>query len=309
MLGQRYTPSIEPFKNFINSFIVCWVYLFKYGRWIALTGIVSFMIGQGDNITIGRLLNPTLLAYYYIAFSIGMMPAAELVRSFTSVLFPLYAIVQDDRERLRRNFIRVSRVIFALAIPACAGILVLAPDIIKAVYGPRWLGVVAPLYVTVFLGLLRTFEYMVTPVFLGIGKPRVQLYGLVIQFGVMFSLIVPLTQKFQLVGTALAVLAGAFVVEIIYFFLLRREVRIGFRAFFDILAWPIIGSLIMTLVIIGSIKIVGITGMALLLVYVVFGATVYFLTFLGLDKWLCNGRFYESIIWIKNSVSPGNGEA
>lgn len=277
--------------------------LFKFGRWIALTGVTGFLVSQGDSAIVGRLLDATSLGFYNIAFGLGMLPAVELARSFSSVLFPLYSKFQGDLRRLRVNFIRVSRVIFAVSIPASVGLFILAPEIVRFVYGEKWLPVVPVLYFLIFLGISRAFEYLVNPLFLGIGKPKIQMYVLVVQFLVIFSLIVPLTKGMGMEGTAVAVLIGSVVAALIYFYRLKRDVQIGFRTMGKILGLPVLSSLLMGLVIFYGKGVIPISNIFIFVSYLVAGILIYFSIFFLLDRFLGNSRFYKSLVWIKNSLS------
>ena len=276
--------------------------LFKFGKWISVTAILGFFINQGDSAIVGRVLDASSLGFYQIAFALGMLPAAEFTRSFSSVLFPLYAKVRHDAEKLKDSFIRVSRVLFLISVPASFGILALAPDIVRMVYGEKWLPLVPALYVLVFLGLIRTVDYAVSPLLLGIGKPRVQTETLIAQTVVMYVGIVPLTKMFGTVGTALSVVIGAAVLVCIYIFRIRGTISIGFKTLVAIAALPFAASVIMASIIFAVHPLMTITHWTTLLSYVAGGALLYFGVLFLLDALLAKRTYYRSLVWIKENI-------
>lgn len=276
-------------------------HLFKYGRWITLTGIVLFFVNQGDNITIGRVLNANSLAYYQLAFSLGTLPATEIVGVLSGLLFPLYANLQQDFERLRSVFKRVSRMAFAISIPASVGLMVLAKPIVTVVYGVRWLPMVPILQVIVIYGLIKAFELITEPLFRGIGKPHISTATVVAQFMVMFSLIIPFTQWYGPVGTAWAVFCGFITAQVIFFYQLRKNLGLGLGLIWEVSALPIAASLVMGVLLwyLKSIFILGAKSELFALMGI--GIVTYGSVLLLLDGFT-HRNYFQSLVWIKNNL-------
>lgn len=276
-------------------------HLFKFGKWIALTGILSYFVGQGDSLTIGRLLTPSDLAYYSMAFALGTLPATEVVNAMGDIFFPLYANIKNDLERLKSAFLRISRVIYSLMIPACVGILVLSRPIVHFVYGERWLPMVPILTVVVFYGLIRSFEYLANPLLQGIGKPHTTLINLLLQALVMFSIIVPLTIRYGAVGTAWAMLIGLLVAVIFLMQKVKAEVHFGFTTLIATSWVPVLASLVMAGVLILVQRLIPIGNIFIVFVYVAIGAVTYGGAVLILDR-IFNAGIWESITWIRQNL-------
>lgn len=291
---------VHPYRPKLNFDFTGARRLFRFGRWITVSSIFGFLISQGDTATIGKLLDPSTLGFYQIAFALGMLPAVEVARSLNSILFPLYSQLQGDLARLKENFLKVSRPIFALAIPASIGLLALAPEVVHFVYGERWLPLVPILYVLIFLGLARSFEYIINPIFLGIGRPNIQTYVLITQAVVMYALIVPLTNTFGPVGTAIAVLCGAFSVQLVYIFRLRSEINIGLKNWLSLVGIPLLAGALMGGFLWKMKQQILISNFAWLIGYVVFGIVVYVLIFILLDRFIGQSKFKKSILELKN---------
>ena len=176
--------------------------LFAYGKWISLIGIITFLVTKADSILIGYLLPLDNLGFYQLAMGLGILPATEIVRSLGALLFPFFAKISSDRLFLREMFIKVARIIFAFSIPASLGLGILSYQIILNFYGAKWLPMTQILYVIVILGLVKAFELIANPLFLGIGKPKVASTSLILQALIMLPLMWFLTLKFSAFGDA-----------------------------------------------------------------------------------------------------------
>jgi O-antigen/teichoic acid export membrane protein len=276
-------------------------HLFSYGRWVWVMSFIGYLVSQGDNLTIGKMLTPADLGLYQPAFALALLPAGEIARVFGNILFPLFSKIQGDKEILKRSFIRVARIIFAVTIPASFGLLALAPEIVSNIYGERWLGMVPILSVLIFYGLIKSFEFVVNPLFLGVGKPKTSAASLFSQFAVMFILIVPLTAKFGAPGAAFAVLSGSIAAQSIFLFAIRREIGFGFRNLAEIVWISSVSAFLMYAAIVGTKSIFPIFSASGLFFFVLYGMGVYAIALFVLD-FLFGKNMYNSLLWIKKNL-------
>jgi lipopolysaccharide exporter len=95
---------------------------------------------------------------YSIAWQFaGALPqfaSATLLR----VVFPVFARLQQDSDRLRRGFLEVTRAIAYAALPALAGLALVAPDLFALMLKPSWRPAVVPLQVLCPLAFLKIVE-------------------------------------------------------------------------------------------------------------------------------------------------------
>ncbi len=271
--------------------------LFSYGKWVSLTAIVGYFVTQGDNLVIGKMLAPHELGYYQLAFALGLLPAVEVGRVLGTLLFPMFSKIQDDPEFLRRSFIKTGRLIFAAAIPASFGLLCLSHEIVEGFYGEKWIPMIPALIVVSLYGLVKTFEYMVTPYFQGIGKANVPAMSSVIQLSIMAISIVPLTSRFGIKGAAAAVLFGAVASQIFLFFRVRKSLNLGISGITEIFSVPVLASGLMYLALFATKEFLGNQGLWLTVVLIVYGAFLYIGFLFILDR-LLGRKIYDSLSWI-----------
>lgn len=276
-------------------------HLFRYGKWVSVMAIAAFLVAQGDYVFIGKLLNPNELGFYQLAFALGLIPAMEIARVLGNVLFPLYAKIQEQKELLRRSFIRVGRIIFAVTIPASFGLLVLSHEIVEQLYGERWLPMVPALIILILYGLVKSFEFMTQPLFLGIGKPRVATSAVILQAVVMFSLIIPLTTTYGILGTAVAVLGGGVAAQVLLLVMARRELTLGIRGMFQMVSVALLSSAVMYFVLAKAKTLISIDSIALLATFIVLGVVVYAATLIFFDR-LLGRKIVSSLQWVKKNI-------
>lgn len=292
---------LQPFRPHLEFDVAVIKHLFSYGKWVSIMSIASFAILQGDYLTIGKMLGAEQLGYYQPAFALALIPVAEFGRVLGGALFPMFATMGQGIDSLRGGFIRAMRLIFVFTTPICLGLFVLAPDFVYVVYGERWLPMVPIISVLVFYCLVRTYESVAGPFFMGVGKPRVQTEAMIAQLIVMLVCIVPLTATMGVVGTAVAVLAGGATSQIYLLFRTVVYLQLGLREFLDMFSVVFCSGLTLfaTLKIISSYLIMG-HGTRLITLIIVGVAT--YLSALCLFDWLFGKKILTSLRWVGKRI-------
>lgn len=84
-----------------------------------------------------------------------MVPPIKLNPIITRVLFPAFAKIQDDTEKLRVNFYKLLSVVGILNFPALLGLMVVSNNVVPLVFGEKWNGIIPVLQLLCIVGLLR----------------------------------------------------------------------------------------------------------------------------------------------------------
>jgi lipopolysaccharide exporter len=185
--------------------------LVGYGRWVTGSTIMVFLITQGDNAVVGKLLGVGALGLYQMAYRISNMPTTEIAAMTHQVTFPAYSKLQDDLPRLRQAYLKTLRLTGLLALPLSVGILVLAPDFTHVLLGSKWAPMLPCLGILCAFGALRALVGTMGPVALAVNRPDIRTFSSLAQLMVLASLIIPLTHWWDIAGTAVATLAGIIV--------------------------------------------------------------------------------------------------
>ena len=110
------------------------------------------------------------MAYYSMAWNAARMPASLIAKAVNSVVLVTFARFQDDRARVRRGVDECLGMSYVLLTPACAGLWLLAPQLVTIVLGPRWLPVVPALRIMCVTVLAELLIYVYNAALISFGR-------------------------------------------------------------------------------------------------------------------------------------------
>ncbi len=97
------------------------------------------------------------------------------------MLFPAFSSLQNDLSRLGDLLKQVYRYNALIIYPLLGGMALVAQDFVLAVYGAKWLPIVAPMRFFCLVGMLRVVVNPLYPLCSGIGSPRLPFrWGLIV---------------------------------------------------------------------------------------------------------------------------------
>jgi O-antigen/teichoic acid export membrane protein len=138
-----------------------------------LGGFSGFVLGHrllyyvhrnADNLLIGRMLGATALGVYALAYNIMLIPFSRIAGPVQQVLFPAFSRLQDQPERIAELWVRATRIVAAISVPALCGLVALTPDFVEVVLGPRWAPAVPVIRVLAWVGLLQSLQTLNTEI-------------------------------------------------------------------------------------------------------------------------------------------------
>ena len=130
--------------------------LIYFGGGFTMGRIGNYIAGQGDNLVVGRWLGAEALGLYGRAYHLMAMPASLFGQILDKVLFPAMAKVQDQPKRLKKAYRRGVALIALLVLPISVTSVVLAPELIHVILGPKWVEVIVPFQIFAIGMLFRT---------------------------------------------------------------------------------------------------------------------------------------------------------
>ncbi len=143
-------------------------------RMVGSTTVYTFY-SYVDNYVVGRLLGTDALGYYGRAFDLTSKTVDSVNRTIGVVLFPSYAQVQHDRERLTRAYLKSLRMIGAITIPLALGLFAVADEFVPTLLGDAWRPAIPALKVLTFMSLLKPLSSTTSALFISTGHPHYNL--------------------------------------------------------------------------------------------------------------------------------------
>ncbi|MFC1712623.1 lipopolysaccharide biosynthesis protein [Candidatus Poribacteria bacterium] len=261
--------------------------LFGFGRSLLIIGVVTYILDQGGNVLIGRLIGPAALGTYLLAYSTAILPMSAFADLVRRVTFPAYARIQGDRARLQHAFLQSFKISMILFVPISIGLFLVSDSFISLVYGPRWQNAVGPLKILCFLALFRANSYIIAPLLHGVGRPNLAAKARVIELIVFGASVYPMTQRYGAVGVALTITATYCIALLLRYYYLLKILPSSLKPMTQIVLKVMLNSLgmIAAILLLRSF----IHSMPALFVLVLVSAIVYFSITLMTDKrWFYN---------------------
>ena len=236
---------IHPYRPRLNFDLEKIKELFGFGKWILGSSILVFLLTQGDDIFVGKLLGTTALGFYQMAYKISNMPATEYSHLVAMVTFPAYSKLQDNLSKLKEAFLKVLQLTAFLSIPIAGGIFILAPDFTKIFLGAKWMPMVPAMQVLALYGMLRAIGATTGVIFMAVGKPEIRTKIQSAQLVLLVILIYPLTMRWGILGASMAVTAYALIFNFVAVYKVLNIVNSDFKKPVKMMILPLIGTTIM----------------------------------------------------------------
>jgi O-antigen/teichoic acid export membrane protein len=122
------------------------------------------LYSQADSLIVGKLTNEQTLGMYAMAKQLAIMPVTKISVVVNQLAAPVMARIQNERDRLRTNFLRLVRLVTCLTLPLCVGLALVAGDLIPVVLGDKWMGVTPLFQVFCLYALTHSIEVLLPPV-------------------------------------------------------------------------------------------------------------------------------------------------
>jgi lipopolysaccharide exporter len=238
---------IHPYRPHLNFNFRKVKELFGYGKWVMWSTILAFLVTQGDDILVGKILSATALGLYQMSYKISNLPATEITHVISQVTFPLYSKIQDDDVRLRESYLKVFQFITFVSFPITGLIFVLSSDFTTLFLGDKWLQMVPSMKILVLEGLVRSIAASSGNLFYAMGKTKIDTKLQVIRFILLVTLIYPLTIKWGIFGTSIAVFFSISISCIGFSIITLKIIKCSLKRCVSILLIPLFITLLVSI--------------------------------------------------------------
>jgi PST family polysaccharide transporter len=97
-----------------------------------------------------------MLGIYNRSYAIMLMPLQNITHVIGNIMFPALSTIQKDLARVKRAYLRTLGVIALISFPLMAGLHVVSEQLVPAIFGTQWLGLVSILKILSLLGLYQS---------------------------------------------------------------------------------------------------------------------------------------------------------
>jgi O-antigen/teichoic acid export membrane protein len=258
--------------------------LFSFGKWLFITGVVSSLLTQADNMTVGKLLGPAALGFYQMAMLISYLSSSEISAVIANITLPAYSLMQEDLKRIKLAYLDVLRFTIFLSLPISALIFVLSTESVTLFLGKDWLPAASCMQILALSGIFMSITSLGMPVYSARGVPKVETYLQSINLVVLLTLIYPLTKLYGINGSAMAILTGNATVMLLSIWYVSRLTETTVRSILGIIAFPAVNAGVMMLSIYSVKRLIPWDGFSQFVLCLVVAVITYLLLSILLDR-------------------------
>lgn len=173
--------------------------LFSFGGFFFLNFLMEIISNNIQGLIIGKKFSASQMGYYSQAARLEYLTGQSVPQIIAQVMYPIFSQFQDDKARLRAIVTADHRIISFLIYPLLTILIILAPDIIRFIYGDQW-GPSVPYYRILMVGgfficLKNINSYAVAAV----GKSKSLFYASIFQW-CMLAILLYVGSFFGMIG-------------------------------------------------------------------------------------------------------------
>ena len=228
---------------------IAWKEFFIMAWPFALAGIIGRLYAYSDSIIMSKMLSGSELGWwsvpYKIVFAFQFIPLA-----LSASVYPVFShLFVSDKVSLARLFEKSWRYLLTIVLPLAAGIFVIAPSFIVAVYGANYAASVLPLRILVG-SLIFGYLALISGTFInaiGQQKKQTSLMAMALVVNVIANLL--LIPRLGIVGAAISALISNFLLWLIGLCLVRRYAEIDLTAIASYTVKAVVPAAIMAIIV------------------------------------------------------------
>lgn len=148
------------------------VELVRFGRWIFLGTILTFVASQSDRLIFGKLVGLDELGVYFIGLNIAMLPVEALGKLTTQIIFPVYSRVRERDGDFHQIFESTRSSLLIAAGWAFAGLIAGGPTAIDLLYDPDYVAAGWQVQLLAIGGWWLTLARTYTAALYAAGEPK-----------------------------------------------------------------------------------------------------------------------------------------
>lgn len=226
--------------------------LFTFGGYLFLSNLLESICRNLQGIVIGRKFSAAQMGYYSQASKLDNITSYSIPQVIAAVMYPIFSMVQDDRERLR-NIVEMDIRIISLTIyPLLSLLIIVSEPLIELLYGAQWIPSAPYFSILCFGGFFMCLNNIPYYAVAACGRSRELLFASLYKWG-MLAILMLIGMNFGMNGIMWSISVSFANVFMTNVFLARRYASISFRGIVRSLA-PTIGMVLASAIVVGLIS-------------------------------------------------------
>lgn len=147
--------------------------LLDYGTKIIAVDILGFFVINAGFFLVGRFMSAATLGIYVLALRIPTVLIKESAQVINKVLFPVFARIKDDREKLGRGYLLTMRYFSLLAVPLGIGLAAVSEPFVLGLLTEKWADMIPVIRLAAIYMVLLSLGFNAGTVFKAVGRPGI----------------------------------------------------------------------------------------------------------------------------------------
>lgn len=147
--------------------------LFGFGSYMLCSNLFETFCDKISSLLVGRWFSASTLGYFSKAAGISDMASMSLSGVVLETTYPLYASVQDDKERMTNIVKQAVSLLAFVTVPLLIILIVLAKPLIILLYSDKWLQCVPYFQILCLGGMATCLQAVNTQSIAAIGKSKI----------------------------------------------------------------------------------------------------------------------------------------
>jgi PST family polysaccharide transporter len=219
----------------------------EMGRHVAIGRVTSAACGMADAIIVGRFLGASALGTYRMAMNLASAPAEKISSLIMRTASPLFANVMDDVPLVQRYYLIITEFLGLSVMPLMLGLVLVAPQAVLVVLGPKWVGATAPLQWLGLFMIVRVLGILAEQVLVSQRLTRFTMRISLVNFAVMIAAFIVAARWKGSAGVAAAWILLSPITIFPLLIILLRKIRLPVRQYAAALLPAMAGSAVMGL--------------------------------------------------------------
>jgi teichuronic acid exporter len=154
----------------------------KFGLTVAGNRVSYFILVQSDVLIGSAFLSTTEIGRYSVALQLATLPMAKVMGTINQITLPTVARQQDDPARVREAVLKAIGLISLAAFPALWGISAVAPELVRVLFGEKWLQSIPALTILPLIVPMRMVCSVLFTTSLAMGNRNLDLRNTIVNF-------------------------------------------------------------------------------------------------------------------------------
>ncbi len=214
-----------------------WLLRFGAANWVGAN--TNYLLERFDDFWVGTDLGRVSLGFYNRAYEFARYPRRLIATSLVTVMTPVFARLQSDMAQLSRAFFRVMSLLVRVGLAFGGLILLLTPEFVHYVLGPKWDPMILTLQLMTLYMVLDPLVIMSSNLFFALGQPEVIARVRLVQLALFLPAVVAGAKVASINGVALAADAMLFIGLVLT---LRRARKVVTFSLWRMMGWPLLAS-------------------------------------------------------------------